>query len=97
MEGESLAEAPNGLPPLPVSKDQARHIVACADLKVSAVYDFESEKAGLPGFWIGKVTAYFGGTTLKAEARARGYNRAMAMALTDLGIGALKTFPPGSP
>lgn len=73
---------------------EGRHIVGTADLKVSAVYDFDSDKAGLPGFWKGQVTAYFGGVTLKAEAKGRGYNRAMAMALVELGTAALSAFPP---
>ncbi len=77
--------------------NESRHIVGTADLKVSAVYDFDSEKAGLPGFWRGTVVAYFGGTTLKAEAKGRGYNRAMAMALVELGTAAVSAFPPEMP
>lgn len=76
---------------------EGRHVVAAADIKVSAIYDFEAEKAGLSGFWIGKAIGYYGATTVKAEVKARGYSRAMAMATIELGNQALIRFPPGSP
>lgn len=70
-------------------------IVYHAEGKFAGVYDFKAEAEGIPGFYTGRVTMYFGGATFKAEGSARGGERAIALALRKVCDGVLEHFPMG--
>ena len=82
-----MAEAP---------KD-ARHVPNSPEILTVAAYDFASEASGLPGFWIGRATGYFGGQVVKAEAKGRGSHRAVCLALMELANQGLSLFPAKMP
>lgn len=69
-------------------------IVSHAHIKVTATYDFQSDDQGLPGFWIGRVSATFDDQDMMVERRGRGRWRAKLMATQAFAELALDLFPP---
>lgn len=78
-------------------REAGKTIVGHPDVNLGAVYDFDAEKAGMPGFYTGAATIYMGGTVIRATASARGLNRAVAMAMHKAADAILALFPPEIP